>query len=472
MSTTGSILSNIGAMQALNSLSQTTNAMAYSENELSSGLATNSPADNPAGSIEATGFSSQIGGEDQASSNISSTISLMQTAQGGVTQQVNIAQKLYSLAVEAANGTQTSSERSSLQSVAENLLGEMNKISSSTQFNNINLLDGSLNGMQIQTGANEGQKSLFTIPSTSISKIGLKTSSSLGSYKSTNIGKSSGTLQFKNAAGQTGSITITSGTSAKTVAQEINALGLGATATAKTSVAFTMTTAASHVVESSGGKNTNLHFADTFASTTTDYSTLNAQLASLHMTIGQNASSAAKSSYYKISQASGGNIEIFGKTSPARMTTSTGAHPALSGTIFKGSLQITGSKGLQITNSSLLNLTKNPTSLTVPKFKSLADINLSTASGAESAISIIQASISSLSNIGGQIGAAQDGLVAENNYLSTNISNETTALGVVQDANIPQVTNNLTEEQISAQSGIAALKASTQLQQSYTSLLP
>ncbi len=66
----------------------------------------------------------------------------------------------------------------------------------------------------------------------------------------------------------------------------------------------------------------------------------------------------------------------------------------------------------------------------------------------------------------------QQALSANINNLNTTSQNLTSALGVVQDANIPAVSNKLTEAQIQAQSGVAALKVSTQMQQSYLSLLP
>ncbi|OYV34804.1 MAG: hypothetical protein B7Z80_20260, partial [Rhodospirillales bacterium 20-64-7] len=77
-----------------------------------------------------------------------------------------------------------------------------------------------------------------------------------------------------------------------------------------------------------------------------------------------------------------------------------------------------------------------------------------------------------LNNQGGQLGAVQQALTANINNLNTTSQNLNSALGVVQDANIPQVSNKLTSAAIQAQAGVAALKASTQLQQSYLSLLP
>ena len=80
--------------------------------------------------------------------------------------------------------------------------------------------------------------------------------------------------------------------------------------------------------------------------------------------------------------------------------------------------------------------------------------------------------LASLNNQGGNLGAVQQALSANINNLNTTSQNLTSALGVVQDANIPAVANQMTEATIQAQSGVAALKNSTQMQQSYLSLLP
>ena len=103
---------------------------------------------------------------------------------------------------------------------------------------------------------------------------------------------------------------------------------------------------------------------------------------------------------------------------------------------------------------------------------SLADINVSTTSGANSAINVVKYALATLNNQGGNLGAVQQALSANINNLNTTSQNLTSALGVVQDANIPAVANQMTEAEIQAQSGVAALKNSTQMQQSYLSLLP
>jgi Bacterial flagellin N-terminal helical region len=113
----GVINTNVNALYALNSLANTTNTTSTLEQELSTGLSINSPADNPAGYIAAQGFTAQLGGVTQATANANQSISLVQTADGAITQQVNILQNILSIASQAANGGSTSAQLAALQQV-------------------------------------------------------------------------------------------------------------------------------------------------------------------------------------------------------------------------------------------------------------------------------------------------------------------------------------------------------------------
>jgi len=171
-----------------------------------------------------------------------------------------------------------------------------------------------------------------------------------------------------------------------------------------------------------------------------------------------------------LTQASGQNINITGitagslKTNGATATTLSAAGSA-SG-VFQGQVQMQSSAAFSVKGASAIGQSASST------LTSLAAINVSTTSGANTAINVVKYALASLNNQGGQLGAVQQALSANINNLNTTSQNLTSALGVVQDANIPAVSNQLTEAEIQAQSGVAALKSSTQLQQSYLSLLP
>jgi flagellin len=173
----GVINTNVDALYALNSLSSTTNTTNTLEEELSTGLSINSPADNPAGYIAAQGFTAQLSGISQATSNANQDISLVQTADGAITQQVNILQNILSIASQAANGGATSSQLAALQQVVSQLQTQVSSISNQTNFNGVTLLDGTFQGVNFQVGADAGQTIGLSIGSTAANQIGAYQSS-------------------------------------------------------------------------------------------------------------------------------------------------------------------------------------------------------------------------------------------------------------------------------------------------------
>jgi flagellin len=173
----GSIDTNVNALYALNALNNTGNTANTLEQQLSSGLAINSPADNPAGYIAAQGFTSQLGGNQQAVSNVNQAISLVQTADGALTQQINILQQIQNTADQAANGINSTQQLQSLQQVVSQLQTQVSTIAQQTVFNGQNLLDGTFNGVQFQVGASEGQTIGVSLTSTAATQLGTNQSS-------------------------------------------------------------------------------------------------------------------------------------------------------------------------------------------------------------------------------------------------------------------------------------------------------
>jgi flagellin len=226
MSAVGSILTNTGALQALNAISNTSASNNNLEAQLSSGLSINSPSNNPAGYITAQGFTSQLNGITQAVSNANQGVSLLQTAQGAITQQIGIVQQLNSISVQAANGTQTPAESQSLQNLVGQLTSQVSSIANQTQFNNINLLNGSFSGVQFQVGANEGQTSTLSINNLTASAIGLNATTVSGTtVYGTNVKSTSAALTLaasaaKIASGAAGKFTV-----ATTAATELSITG-------------------------------------------------------------------------------------------------------------------------------------------------------------------------------------------------------------------------------------------------------
>ena len=140
------INSNIAALNTLNQLSKNEKATNSSLAKLSSGLRINSAADDAAGLAISEKMKGQIRGLDKASSNAEDGISMVQTAEGALTETESILQRMRELAVQSASDTNTDEDRTNIQDEMSQLVDEVDRISNTTQFNNKNLIDGSMNG--------------------------------------------------------------------------------------------------------------------------------------------------------------------------------------------------------------------------------------------------------------------------------------------------------------------------------------
>ncbi len=134
---------NIPALFAYNSLSATNGLLQKSINKLSTGLRINSAADDAAGLAISEKMRAQISGLDQAVRNSQDGISMIQTAEGALNETHSILQRMRELSVQAANDTLTSQDRSYIQDEINQLTDEIDRISTTTQFNKKQLLDGS-----------------------------------------------------------------------------------------------------------------------------------------------------------------------------------------------------------------------------------------------------------------------------------------------------------------------------------------
>ena len=135
---------NLTAMNANRQLGISTSALAKSTEKLSSGYRINRAADDAAGLAISEKMRSQIRGLEKASANAADGISMIQTAEGALTESHSILQRMRELAVQAANGTETDEDRGNIQDEIEQLQEELDRIASDTEFNEMTLLDGSL----------------------------------------------------------------------------------------------------------------------------------------------------------------------------------------------------------------------------------------------------------------------------------------------------------------------------------------
>ena len=171
---------NVMSLNAQRQLGKSQSTQNEAMERLSSGLRINSAKDDAAGLAISTGMQSQIKGINQAVRNANDGVSMAQTAEGSMDEMTNILQRMRELSVQAANDTNSSSNRASIQKEVDQLYSELDRIAETTQFNGINLLDGSSGSTTLQIGANSGETLSFSIDAVTTKDLNLNAVSGTG----------------------------------------------------------------------------------------------------------------------------------------------------------------------------------------------------------------------------------------------------------------------------------------------------
>ena len=166
---------NITAMNSNRMLGLTTSSQAKSTEKLSSGYKINRAADDAAGLAISEKMRRQVRGLTQASANAQDGISAVQTAEGALTEVHDMLQRINELAVKGENATQTSTDRAYIAMEVKQLMTEIDRVQSTTTFNEQNLLDGSFTGKDLQVGAEAGQHIGITIQNMSWASLAAST---------------------------------------------------------------------------------------------------------------------------------------------------------------------------------------------------------------------------------------------------------------------------------------------------------
>ncbi len=207
-----SINQNIAALNSYRNLSNTQNDLSKSLEKLSSGLRINRAADDAAGLAISEGLRAQIGGTKQAVRNAQDGISVVQTAEGALTETHSILQRMRTLSVQAANdGGLSETAKGNIQDEMDQLKTELTRISDTTQFNGTKLLDGNYSGT-FQVGANTSDQDKITVDlkrTGGLSATGLD----VNGIDVTKVASDASTAVVTNAvAGTAGSVAVTADT--------------------------------------------------------------------------------------------------------------------------------------------------------------------------------------------------------------------------------------------------------------------
>ena len=162
---------NIASLNAQRTLGGSTNALSSSLQRLASGSQINSAKDDAAGLQISNRLTSQINGLTVAVKNANNGVSIAQTAEGAMQESTNIMQRMRDLALTAANGSNSASERTALQEEFTSLSGELTRIADTTSFGGQKLLNGSMGNTSFQVGSNANETVSFGLSNVSASEL-------------------------------------------------------------------------------------------------------------------------------------------------------------------------------------------------------------------------------------------------------------------------------------------------------------
>jgi flagellin len=484
------INSNIASLNAQRNLNTSQNALATSLQRLSSGLRVNSAKDDAAGLAISERMTAQIRGLNQAARNANDGISLAQTAEGALAEVGNNLQRLRELAIQSANSTNSASDRASLDAEAAQLTAEITRVASQTQFNGLNLLDGSFTSQAFQVGANANQ----TI---SVNSIADSRATALGSNILLGLGTVIGAggvgvtkaaaadLTGGNTVGIEAGLTITTlngGTTAafgyaanadaKAIAAAINtnASGVGVTATASNSAALSGVSVAGTVSFTLNGSAISAAIADP-----TDLTALMGAINGAQGSTGVVASFTSTSSKagLTLSTTDGRDISIldFANTGGGTgvfsgVTLTSGGNDS---SIKSGVVSLSSSKGTITLAGANTDVFTSATQSSA--FSSLSSISLSSAANAQLAIAVVDAALGQINVSRGDLGAYQNRFSSAIANLQTTAENISAARSRIQDADFAAETASLTRNQILQQAGTAMLAQANALPQNVLTLI-
>ncbi|WP_439531277.1 flagellin N-terminal helical domain-containing protein [Marinobacter adhaerens] len=493
------INTNIASLNAQRNLNASQEDANVALQRLSSGLRINSAKDDAAGLAISERFTSQIKGLNQAIRNANDGISLAQTAEGALGESGNILQRIRELAVQSANATNSASDRQALQAEVNQLKEELERIATTTEFNGLNLLDGTFQAQKFQAGANEDQTIAVSVDSARINDLANNTLAAGNQTDHSGTGSTTvaaATAPTQNTIGQqtltiassldTQTVPIGRGETAEQIASSINdvAATTGVEAKARTEVTLsglTGTAPQTVTMTISNGES-----SATIAAQISDTSDLSPIANEINAASGKTGISAEinNDGSIKLVHPSGKDIVIedftAGDTETINVQGSADPNPEAltsgpTGAPTDDSVRIAGeltfdssvSFALQSTaaqtvstpivanEGSILDVAANTADGSTPE--NVAGVDISTVAGATDALAVVDAALERISSIRADLGAAQNRLESTIANLSTTSENLSAARSRIRDADFAAESAELARTQVLQQAGLSVL---------------
>jgi len=498
------INTNVSSLLSQNSLSKNTSTLQNAMERLSTGIRINSAKDDAAGLAIATRMTSEVRGLQVAVRNANDGISVAQTAEGSLGEITNILQRIRELAVQSANASNNDTDRSFLDTEAQQLIAETNRIGSQSNFNGIKLLDGSFSSKNFQVGANASETITFnSISDSRATGLGSHNLASSGGLIKTGgfaVAAATGTGEIVNGVvavssgftlatdiasggGTSASITYLVNSSAKEIAAAINssAASVGVNATAQTQAQMTNLSAPGTI----SFKLNNISVS-AVVTTTSDLTSI---VSAVNGVTGSSRGIVASfegtdKSKIVLKSSSGENISISdfandnaatsdsviirtgpGFNQPVTLT-ETGA---VDSTVVIGEINLTSSKGQITAAGAHANLFSSASATS--SFTAVGGVSLSSATSSTAALSILDQALTQVNNTRAALGGLMNRFNASVSNQSTTIANLSASRSRILDTDYAVETTNLAKAQIIQQAATAMLAQANQSSQSVLALL-
>jgi flagellin len=490
------INTNISALAAQSSLRKTGLTQDNAMERLSTGIRINSAKDDAAGLAISTRMTANIRGLSAAIRNANDGISLTQTAEGSLSAIQDNLQRIRELAVQASNTGNNNSDRSALNAESAQLIQEINRVADNTAFNGIKLLDGSFQNQSLQVGAGNELNDRITI--------------SIGNAKANALGVGGGSSYLKSVQGVAGNgDAMTSGelvingfavgpttsdgvsktkgdASGIAIAAAINAITGSTNVTAtvdKNTLAGTDPTGGLNAVIQAGDIEINGVKLGAIAATgAADKVTRGAQVAAAVNAVtsqtGVTATFSTTNGAVELAAADGRNITVAyngnGGTRASDILTGLGASGTKVSTV---KISSTGSAGITLAASTTSGAARSGfttlgyTAAEATAGAGVSTVDLTTVSGAQTALSTLDKAINTVTDSRAAMGAYQNRLTASISNLETTSMNLQASRSRILDTDYAKETTNLAKSQIITQAATAMLAQANQSSQSVLALL-
>ena len=507
------INTNVSSLKSQNSLQLNESKLNKAMERLSTGVRINSAKDDAAGLAITTRMTSEIRGLTQAVRNANDGISVAQTAEGALGEITNILQRLRELSVQSANSTNNSVDRSFLNTEAQQLIDETQRIGAQTSFNGIKLLDGTFTSKDFQVGAGKGETIIFnSIADSKASALGsnilkMDSTSTTAGTGSLVVSTSSGVLPANGvtsnatmtlstaSGGISGAIATSTSDSAKAIATAINnaATSIGVSAVASNVATLKTLNTAGTVTFNLSGTSGTASAISAVVTSTSDLTSLAAAINGVSANTGITATFADPSvkGSIQLTSKDGSNIGIKDFVVTVNGTASTSAtvlmgdgpvamggsgatditltsrHASSDSGVKTGIVTLTSSQG----SITMANSNSTQSAASASTFDSILSVNLSDQIGSQNSLTVIDNALTQVNNTRANLGGLMNRFEAAISNQNTAVANLSASRSRILDTDYAVETTNLAKAQIIQQAATAMLAQANQSSQSVLALL-